>query len=35
MASHKTMKDSTVDAIAAVAVIMVIVVTAVFWVSHQ
>lgn len=35
MASDKTMKDSTVDAIAAVAIIAVIVVTAVFWVSHQ
>ncbi len=29
------MKDSTVDAIAAVALIMLVVVTAVYWVSTQ
>ena len=35
MASDKSMKDSTVDAISAVAIIMVVVVTAVYWLSHQ
>ncbi len=35
MAQDKTMKDSTVDAIAAVSIIMLIVVTAVYWVSQQ
>lgn len=35
MASHKTMKDSSVDAIAAVSIILLVVVTAVYWVSHQ
>ncbi len=29
------MKDSTVDAIAAVALIMLVVMTAVYWVSSQ
>lgn len=35
MAQGKPMKDSTVDAIAAVSIIMLMVVTAVYWVSHQ
>ena len=30
-----TAKDGTVDAIAAVSIILLVVATAVFWVSHQ
>ena len=32
---HEKMKDSTADAIATVLIIMIVVTTAVFWVSHQ
>ncbi len=35
MAQGKPMKDSTVDAMAAISIIMLIVVTAVYWVSQQ
>ena len=35
MGETTKMKDSSVDAIAAVAIIVLVVVTAVFWVSHQ
>ncbi len=35
MAQGKPTKDSTVDAIAAVSIVMLVVVTAVYWVSHQ
>ena len=31
----KTIKDGTVDAIAAVSIILLVVATAVFWVSNQ
>ncbi len=35
MAQGKPMKDSTADAIAAISIVMLIVVTTVYWVSHQ
>jgi hypothetical protein len=35
MSHEKPMKDSTADAIAAVSIIMLVVVTAVYWVSQQ
>ena len=35
MANNKQMSDGAVDAVAAVVLILTVVVTAVYWVSHQ
>ncbi len=35
MSQSKPFKDSAVDAVSAIAVIILVVVTAVYWVSHQ